>query len=305
MIVKLVPALAAAAGLLIAAPSAAQDKALVFKPAGQWAVDYGDDYCRLARNFSDGTDTLALAIERIQPGPMARMVLVSNAINPFRSADEIGWHFTPSDPERKARYTHASTPEGKEYYNLGEFMLTPFVPPAPGTPPGPPPPYDRQQEQAIAKGLTGFVLDSGLNAPVEVDTGDLSQPIAALQKCADDLASSWGVDPAKLQGQKSAPIPERGGSGWLPQGTVAFTDFGKLTGGSNQVRLMVDAAGKPTGCAIHWPTLDKGTNDKICKTLMANASFTPARDADGQPMASLWIASPMMLGPPMKGFRPR
>jgi hypothetical protein len=297
--------LAAAAGLLVTAPASAQDKARVFKPAGQWAVDYGDDYCRLARNFSDGTDTLALAIERIQPGGMARMVLISNAIKPFRSAEEIGWHFMPSDRERKARYTHAPTADGKEYYNLGEFMLTPFVPPAAGTPPGPPPPYDRQQEQAAAKGMTGFVLDNGLNAPIEVDTGDLSQPVAALQKCADDLAGSWGVDPAKLQTQKSPPMPEKGGVGWLPQGTIAFTDFGKLGGGSNQVRLMVDAGGKPTGCAIHWPTLDQTTNDKICKSLMANARFTPAKDADGQPMAGLWVGSPMMLGPPMKGPRPR
>jgi hypothetical protein len=281
---------------LIATPAAAQEKVRVFKPVGQWSVDYGDDYCRLAHNFSDGSETLALAVERIQPGPMARMVLVSNAIKPFRSAEDIGWHFTPSDPERKARYTHAPTAEGPEYYNLGEFML------APAAAPGPPPPYDRQQEQAIAKGLTGFVLDSGLNAPVEVDTGDLSQPIAALQKCADDLAGTWGLDAAKLQSQKSPPMPAGGGVGWLPQGTIPFTEFGKLMGGSNQVRLLVDAAGKPTSCAIHWATLDAKTNTAICKALMDKAQFTPAKDAAGQPMASYWVASPMMLGPPMRGF---
>ena len=295
---------AAMAGLLTAPlPAAAQAGAAAFKPTGQWALDYGDDYCRLARTFSDGKDELALAIERIEPSPSARLILVSNAIKPFRSAHEIGWHFTPSDPVRKARYTHSTTADGKQYYNLGAFMLTSFAPPAPGKPPAPPPPFDRSKEQAAAKTLTGFVLDSGLDTPVQVETGDLSAPIAALQACADDLAKSWGLDPAKLQTETSAAIPEKGGSGWLPQGTVAFGDFGKLDGDANQVRLMVDATGKATSCAIHWPTLDAATNDKICKAALANARFAPAKDASGQAMPGYWIGSPLLMGPPFPGRR--
>ena len=172
-------ATAAIAGLAIPQPAVAQDAPAVFKPAGQWALDYGDDYCRLARSFSDGKNDLALAIERIEPGPLARLILVSDAIKPFRSADEIGWHFTPADPERKARYTHSTTADGKQYYNLGPFALAPLAPPAPGSSP---PPFDRSKEQAAAKALNGFVLDNGLNTPVQVDTGDLSAPIAALPR---------------------------------------------------------------------------------------------------------------------------
>lgn len=281
--------------------AAAPDSADVFKPTGQWAVDYGDDYCRLARTFSDGKDDLGVAIERIDPGPNARLIVISNVIKPFRSAEEIGWHFTPEDPARKARYMHSVTAEGKQYYNLGPFTFAPFVPPAPGAPPTPVA-FDRAKEQAAAKGKTGLVLESGLNTPIAVETGDLAAPVAALQACADDLAKSWGLDPAKLQGETSAAIPDKGGSGWLPQGTVAFGDFAKLGGGANQVRLMVDATGKATSCTINWPTLDATANDKICKTLLANARFTPAKDVAGQPMPGYWVGSPLFLGPPTKGF---
>jgi hypothetical protein len=293
-------ATAAIAGLAIPQPAVAQDAPTVFKPAGQWALDYGDDYCRLARSFSDGKNDLALAIERIEPGPLARLILVSDAIKPFRSADEIGWHFTPTDPERKARYTHSTTADGKQYYNLGPFALAPLAPPAPGASP---PPFERSKEQAAAKALSGFVLDDGLNTPVQVDTGDLSAPIAALQACADDLAKSWGLDPAKLQTETSPAIPDKGGSGWLPQGTVGFADFGKLGAGANQVRLMVDATGKATSCTIHWATLDASTNDKICKAALANAKFTPAKDASGQAMPGYWIGTPLFMGPPFPGRR--
>jgi hypothetical protein len=280
-------------------PAAAQDAVDLYKPAGPWAVDYGDDYCRLARNFSNGTNTLSVAFERIQPAADMRLILVGPDLKTYRSAEEIGWHFLPGDPERKARATQSQTADGKQWYNLGPVTITPFVPPAP------PPPYDRSAEQTAAKALTGFVIDGSVTTPVQVDTGDLGAPIAALQACADDLAKSWGLDPAKLQTQKSAAIAKGGGVGWLPMGTVAFADFAKLGGGSNQVRLMVDATGKPTSCAVHWPSLDQTTNDKICKTLLANARFTPAMDSAGQPMPGYWVASPLFLGPPIPGGRGR
>jgi hypothetical protein len=280
-------------------PAAAQDAVDLYKPAGPWAVDYGDDYCRLARNFSNGTNTLSVAFERIQPAADMRLILVGPDLKTYRSAEEIGWHFLPGDPERKARATQSQTADGKQWYNLGPVTITPFVPPAP------PPPYDRSAEQTAAKALTGFVIDGSVTTPVQVDTGDLGAPIAALQACADDLAKSWGLDPAKLQTQKSAAIAKGGGVGWLPMGTVAFADFAKLGGGSNQVRLMVDATGKPTSCAVHWPSLDQTTNDKICKTLMLNGKFTPAMDSAGQPMPGYWVASPLFLGPPIPGGRGR
>lgn len=282
-----------------AAPPAAAD---VYKPAGQWVADYGDDYCRLSRNFSDGSNTMAVAMERIQPGPNMRLILVGPDLKTYRSAQEIGWHFVPGDPERKASATHSQTADGKQWYNLGQVTLAPLAPPAPGKPPLAPQPYDRAAEQTAAKGKSGIVLDSALVSPVQIETGDLAAPIAALQACADDLAKSWGLDPAALKTQKSPAVPENGGANWLPQGTIDFADYAKLAGGSNQVRLMVDTTGKPTSCAVHWATLDATTNNRICKTLLASAKFTPAKDATGQPMPGYWVGDPLLMGPPMKGF---
>lgn len=293
----------AAGAMLAASPvtALAQDKVQQFKPTGPWALDYGDDYCRLARTFSDGSDELALALERIQPGPFMRMILVGDGIKMYRSADTIGWRFTPSDAERKSAYTRSETADGRQYFNLGQVMLAPMAPPAPGTPPAPPPPYDPAQEQAAAKALTGFVLEGGLTSPVRVETEALNAPIGALQACADDLLKTWGLDPAKHTAGYTPAIPEGGGVGWLPSGTIPFTDFSKLAGGSNQVRLMVDASGNPTDCHVHWMTLEQSLNDRICKTLLDKGKFQPAKDPSGQGMASYWIGNPMFLGPPPPG----
>jgi hypothetical protein len=296
--------LACAAIALVAAavPALAQDKVDIYKPNGPWSVDYGEDYCRLSRNFTSGPTGLSVAFERIRPGADMRLILVGSELKTYHGANQLGWHFTPNDAERKSVPMRSKTADGKVWYNLGEVTIAPLVPTARGTPPPPPSPYSRDAEQAAAKAVTGFIVDGSVTQAVQVDTGDLSVPVAALQACADDLAKGWGLDPAKLQAEKSPAIPENGGVGWLPQGTIAFGDFAKLGGGSNEVRLMVDANGKPTSCTIHWATLDQTTNDKICKTLMADARFTPAHDADGQPMAGYWVGNPMFLGPPMKGF---
>lgn len=294
---KLIVTCLAATVALSAAPPASAQEAAVYRPAGQWALDYGEDYCRLSRNFSNGNSELSLAFERIEPGPFMRMIVITDGIRTFRRAEELGWSFAPGQGERKARYAQSKMADGKDYYNFGPVTVAPFEPPAPGALP---PAYDRKAEQDLARPLTAISLGSGLLSPVRIETGALDAPIAAMQGCADDLAQTWGIDAARLPGS-TPPVPEGGGVGWLPQGTIPFGEFSKFVGGANQVRLMVDASGKATRCEVHWATLGDSLNKRICDTLLDKAKFAPAKDAQGNAMAGVWIGSPMFLGPPMRG----
>jgi hypothetical protein len=292
---------AALAGLVVSPQAQAQSDAALFNANSAWAADYGDDYCRLIRSFSDGKDEITLIIQRVQPGADTQLLLIGNSIKAFRGATELGWHFLPNDADRKARYTRSSTADGQQYFRLDNVTLAQFTPPAPGAQPGPPR-YDRAAEQETGKNVTGLIVTSGLTKPLRIETGRLDAPIAALQACTDDLLSSWGLDAEKHKTATSAVIAPIN-PGWLPQGTIPFSEFAKFAGGANQVRLMVSAEGKPTACHIFSPTLDKALNDRICELLMEKGSFTPAKDAAGQPMASYWMGSPMFLGAPMGGGR--
>lgn len=284
----------------LAAPAAqAQSQANVFQPAGGWTADYGDDYCRLIRTFSNGKDEMSLALERTQPGAMMRVLLVGNGISTFRGAEQISVGFLPAGTTQKTRYVRSETADKAQFLGLEALALTPVTPPAPGTPPAP---YDRQAEQRSAEGVTAISLTEGLTSPAQFDTGSLKAPIAAMQACADDLLQVWGLDVEKHRTLTAPAIPNLAG-GWLPQGMIPFGEFRKFTGGANQVRLLVDAAGKPTDCVIHTPTLAEALNERICSTLMEKATFQPAKDAGGQAMASYWFGSPMFLGPPMGGRR--
>lgn len=290
---------AAVAGLLASTAAQAQDVA-VFKPASVWAADYGEDYCRLIREFSDGTNTINLAFQRVQPGADTQVMLIGNGVRTFRGATQISWHFTPTDGERKTNYSRSETGDGQQYLRLDNVTLVPFTR-APGAAFGPPPPYSRTDEQSKTKAFTGLTMTAGLTRPIQIDTGPLDAPVAALQACADDLLQTWGLDPAKHKTLTATPVPEARADGFLPQGTIGFADFAKFAGGGNTVRLMLNAEGKPTACHIHSPTLSAAKNEEICKLLMERAAFTPAKDAQGQAMASYWMGSPMFLGPPGGG----
>src|SRR6187399_3657103 len=99
-----------AAAALLAAPAAqAQDAETVFRPAGNWTADYGDDYCRLIRNFTDGQRQFSLALERLQPGADVRLIVVGEGMRPFRGAEQIAYQFLPSGSSGKARYVRSES----------------------------------------------------------------------------------------------------------------------------------------------------------------------------------------------------
>lgn len=296
---KKITSIAVVAGLLCSTAAQAQE-AVVLQPSGPWALDYGDDYCRLGRVFTDGTNEVELGIERIRPDAQLRLWIVGDSIRSFRGATETGYTFLPAQGERMVVPIRAST-AGRQVLSLPEITLTPFTPPAPGQAFAPPPKYDAAAEQAVAKGITAIGLGKGLTRPVRFETGALDAPISALQACTDDLVKSWGVDPEKNKTLSTPAIPQ--GFPWLPTGTVGFADFGKMAGNTNQIRVLVDASGKPTACHIAWPTLGTETNTTICNSVMEKASFIPAKDAGGQNVATFWMGSPMFLMPPMGGGR--
>ena len=288
----------AAVALLAGQAAQAQEEA-VYQPAGAWTADYGDDYCRLIRTFSDGTDEVSLALERTQPGAPVRIILVGDGIHTFRGADEIGYALLPSGSSAKTRYVRSETAAGSQFLSFDPILLAPLV----ITPGQAPAPYSRATEQEAARGIASLALNEGLTSPVRFETGSLRAPIQAMQNCADDLLKVWGLDPEQHKTMTAAAILNPDPNGILPQGTVPFTDFAKLGGGANQVRVIIGADGKPTSCTIYSPSLTQTINERICNLVMTKATFQPAKDANGEAMASFWMGSPLFLGPPFGGRR--
>ncbi|KRA82896.1 hypothetical protein [Altererythrobacter sp. Root672] len=301
----------AAAALLTPLTAQARDETNVFRPSGNWTADYGNDYCRLIRTFTDGQREFTLALERLQPEAQVRLIMVGEALRPFQGADQIGYQFQPGGASGKARFARSETADGSLYVSFDPITLAPpptFTHAALGAASSPPPMYNRADEQATARAITGFMLTEGLVSPVRVETGSLGAPIEALQACADDLLTVWGLDAEKHKTMSAMPILIPNRKGVLPHDAVPFNEFYRLRSGglqtrlpldsgANQVRLLIGTDGNVTECAIISPSLAESLNHRICNLAKERASFQPARDVAGQPMASVWIGSPVVLGP--------
>lgn len=287
---------AAAAALFAATAAQAQiAPTIVYHPVSPWIADYGEDYCRLSRTFSAGHSEVSVALERLQPGPMVRLIVVGEGMRPFDHADQIGYAFDPVGSSGEARYVRSVMADGRPFLSLDPVALAP--PPEEEVSPDALAIYDRTVEQEIAQGIAGFTFDEGLRSPVRVETGSLRAPIEALQVCADDLLTVWGLDANKHEAMTALPIMNPTPGGVLPAGTVPYRELRKLGGGINQVQLLVGADGKVAGCTIYSPSLTTSVNERICDLARERASFEPAKDAEGHAMASLWTGSPLELSP--------
>jgi hypothetical protein len=270
----------------------------VFKAASVWALDYGDDYCRLMRDFSDGEQTIGLFVERTQPGPLMRLIVIGDAVRLFRGSQELGYRMHPAGAPRTVQRLRFETSDGQQYLNLGPTMFADVAPPAAGSPPAMPPPYSRQEEAKLAGGINGIYLDRGLTQPILLETGELGAAAVALQTCADDLIGSWGLDAEKHKSLSRPAMPAQPTAGWVSADTIPFAEFSKLNGGNNEVRVMINDAGVATSCHIQWPALVEAINSEICSAVMERSAFLPALDEQGQAMPSYWIASVFFLLPP-------
>lgn len=272
---------------LLSGTAHAADEPHVFKPSSAWAADFGDNYCRLTRDFSDGKDTVSVIMDRIQPGSMLRVLVVGDTIKQFRSANQMGYKYLPAGEERISIPVKGKLDNGPSYFNLGEILIGPMpAPPAAGAPPAPPPPYTREGELEFASGIKGIALTKGLVTPISIETGSLKEPIRVEQKCIDDLLTHWGLDAEKHKALQRPAFPASDTRTWLPASTIGFGDFNKLAVNNNQFRILIDATGKATSCEVHWPTLAESTNATVCKTIMDKGAFSPALDAGGQAIAS-------------------
>ncbi len=311
----------AASAMALAMPAQAQSEApQVFERTGNWTADFGEDYCRLLRTFRSGDDEITLAFERIQPGPMMRMLIIGDSFRPYRGADRVGYRFEPREEappsDLSTEFASSRTPDGERLTILSSISLaeapqftqvfqqrsnagdqtTDAALPAQGEPPRFPA-YDPQAEQARASAIRSLVFEEGLSRPIRFDTGNMGDVMGVLQTCTSDLVSSWGVDAERHANLQRGAFPEPGPI--IANNTIPFDQFARLTGNYNQVRVMVSEEGEPTSCHIHFPTLEEGVNQRVCEQVMENAEFQPALDAEGQPIASYWLVPVfVLLGPP-------
>jgi hypothetical protein len=272
-LIMLTPALAANA------PEAPQ----VLAPSSPWNLDYGVESCTLSRNFGEGDAAMSLYLKQTHPGIFFDLSVAGRTLGKARPASGTTLRFA-EEPERKFKDNAwvAEAADGRPVLLLGGNSFATWDAQSKSYLPAP---FER------LKSLDRLAFSVPQARPFTLTTGPMDKPMAALQACEDDLVRTWGFDPAQLASLSRQPEPLSKPDTWISPDSYPERPLRSGEGAILNFRIIVAPTGRAESCVIQSTVGDKVFADSACRQLMANARFTPALDAAGQPVRALWFNS--------------
>ncbi|MEO6388823.1 MAG: energy transducer TonB [Croceibacterium sp.] len=271
---------------------ASASKAAPLEPSSSWNLAYDADSCALTRAFAQGKNIVRLEFRRFEPGLGLQAMVVSNRMHArtppnfqYRFGDAGDWH-PANNPNTLTLADHSSgvlfAPAIIERPEV-EYIKDPVEQDA----------YRRSRdwqavEEAAAAGIQTFALRRAFGVPLILHTGSLARPIAALNQCADELLTHWGIDVEAHKTLTRGAIPTNldkvGSMMDYPPEMIRRSMQGVVN-----VRLSIDEHGDITGCRIQMPLSDPAFEASSCADIEHAIDFDPALDKDGNPIASYWV----------------
>lgn len=258
--------------LLSAMPAIAAAQTTSLSPSTGWQSEGDGDRCRISRLFGESGDRHLMMLERFSPDGLVHITLAGPAM-----ADFTG------EARAQLDLANAST----------RVWVTGLAGDVPGFGPGlklsaitP----DVSAEESSAADGVATLAQRGKR--LRLLTGTLDDALATLDRCAQALPASWGLDLARLRTATSAPQ-------WLNRGAVhrrvavSFGEhwrFDSPADGVAHLRVIVNEAGEPENCIVVYATMDMKPNHRACR-IMQRARFEPARDGVGKPVRAWYTAS--------------
>jgi hypothetical protein len=269
------------------AAAAAEKVPQHFKPSGPWAMEYADEGCRLIRNFSDGKTELTLAFERFSLGLWLRLGLTGTDLRFARSGSDLEYRYGDAKV-RRSEVLDSVLADGRSAILVPEASL--IDPKETSGLVGAPLPDILKAETDTASRISTVTFFKGYGTPIALDVGSMAAPMKAMQRCVDDLVTSWGVDIARLVNSKQPAKPMNDPVGWVAPRDYPPTMLKAGLGGLVRVRLVIGENGAIDKCMVE--VSKPGDFEKlVCGNIVKRAKFTPALDAEGKPMRSYWTRS--------------
>ena len=274
--------LAAIALAATATPALADD--LVLSPSSEWAFSEYDDRCRATRVFGEGRDSTTLWIEQGGTEPNYNLTLIGR---PFRNPYGGGVRLQFGEEEEFIRsYITLESSTGRPVLAMFGATIVQGEMEREGDAETPDVSIDRSRASAIKT----LRLRTSIPEPVELQLGSMEKPLAFLDECGTRIAAILSAAGRALTGEATPPEPIDEDE-WLvgadyPNYLVAARMEGRL-----EVRLTVNRRGRPSSCFVIASNKPQLFDDPVCLNLMKRARFEPARDVEGNPVASYYTTN--------------
>lgn len=286
--------LAAIAMIATASAASAQSgkEPLILKPVSSWHVDYADDRCRLGREFGEGEQQTYLFFDRYGPGEYFRLLLAGKEVKASSDKIEATVQFGPTEKEQRLHFFKGNLAKWPALVFTSQARIAPpsdaeasaivnknkddgWVDLAPISP----------ERQKAVKYIT---VGKPLRRQITLQTGSMRAPLVALDKCIDNLMTTWGIDVEKHRTLSRELTPHQSPANWVISKDYPLNMLSAGQPAIVEFRLSVGPDGIPTACHIQSTTRPKEFDDAVCKSVMRRARFAPALDAQGKPLASYY-----------------
>ena len=278
--------------LAIPAPAAVAAPApLILKPTSAWQVNYAFERCRLARQFGEGKQTVFLIMDRFAPTDSFRLTISGQPVKTFVEKGDADIQFGPREEEQQLAFLKGNLDKQPALILSGSARIAP--------------PSaaellaikNREKREGVVvepisedrqKAVRHLRVGKPLRKPVMLETGSMRAPLAALDTCIDNLLISWGVDVEKHKTLSRTVTPLKSPDKWIMSSDYPNEMLSAGQPALVSFRLSIEPDGVPTACHIQATTRPKEFDNAVCKSVMRRARFSPALDAQGQPLASYY-----------------
>jgi hypothetical protein len=264
------PLAAVAAAGLPAAEGLAADGPKILAPSGEWMLSSDAESCTMARQFG-GSDGMSFRLRAFSPNGRYRLVLHGPSL-PQRDSGllQFEYSFKP-DAEAIAGTGVLSKAGGVPMVSFLLALETSAD-------------FASDRSEVAARGplealerANEFEITFSRGRPVALPLGAMTEPLAQLEACAQDLPRNWGLDPAVQQSLQRPAVPLAQGS-WLGPGSYPWSFLRISQSLIVNLRMTVDASGMPTECVVQAPKTQSGAEALTCREIMNMARFDRALD---------------------------
>ncbi len=246
----------------------------------------------MVRTFGTGEEEVTLLLDQAGIEPYYTVSLIGHRIRPT-NAQIMRIQFG-DEPQTERSFVRGRFEDRTHLITMHGVNLAP-IPPLSGASGEDiePAPIGETREAAIQH----IAFRGGLYRQVTLDTGSLDEPLAALRDCAADLVRHLGVGEGGNLKHSKPPTPKTNPATWATPDDYPLAMLRKGQEGVVRFRLTVTSQGKPTSCHITRSTRPQVFDDVVCLVLLKRATFDPALDHDGNPVASYWHSAVRFVAP--------
>jgi len=254
-------------------------------------MDYAEESCALRREFGGPENRVVLQIQQFVPdSPMFSIQVVGPNLRWNNTApDRLHLRYLPDEAPTMLgvvlRITAGELGHGVAFHAPLNF---PFFAPTADTGAVPVSQEQRNAMAARAQQITGIELRDAFTQDMTLNTRSMGAPMHGLQACLGELLTHWGIDVAAHQTlqRKAFPVDQEE---WARALQRAYPRSVAGLNADITVRLDISADGQVAACHMQQRLGDEAFGATACTQLIRHARFSPAIDAQGNPIASYYI----------------